>query len=90
MANSEVAESNRKGARRVKSPKSNSPAPTTLVSGSGSAPLSIPENEDASDAILQLKGHEAEVCDHTAPKPSTNPESIRSLFVLGTLFNTIS
>ncbi|KAI0003805.1 WD40 repeat-like protein [Russula compacta] len=57
----EVAESNRKGARRVKSPKSNSPAPTMLVSGSGLAPLSIPENEDASDAILQLKGHDAEV-----------------------------
>jgi hypothetical protein len=32
------------------------------------APSSAPENEDVSDSVVQLKGHEAEVCDHAAGK----------------------
>lgn len=59
-ANSDVAESNKKGAKRVKSPKSKSPAPAVPQS----APLSAPENEDLSETVVQLKGHDAEVCDH--------------------------
>ncbi|KAI0308326.1 WD40 repeat-like protein [Multifurca ochricompacta] len=59
----EVEEKNTDGAStlllRVKSPKS--PAPPIRVSGSGSAPASGPESEDTSDAVRQLKGHEAEV-----------------------------
>ncbi|KAH9996020.1 WD40-repeat-containing domain protein [Russula vinacea] len=52
-ANSEIVEPIKRGTRRVKSPKSKSPAPP---------PASTPfENEDARDAIIQLKGHEAEV-----------------------------
>ncbi|KAH9964195.1 WD40 repeat-like protein, partial [Russula dissimulans] len=56
VANSESAESSKKGAKRVKSPKSKSPVPAMA---STSAPA--PENEDPSDAIVQLKGHDAEV-----------------------------
>jgi hypothetical protein len=57
-ANSDAVESNKKGAKRVKSPKSKSPAPAVPQSASSSAP----ENEGVSDSIIQLKGHEAEVC----------------------------
>ncbi|KAI0295001.1 WD40-repeat-containing domain protein [Russula brevipes] len=57
VANSEVAELSKKTAKRVKSPKSKSPAPSMPPP----PPLSAPENEDPGDAILQLKGHEAEV-----------------------------
>ncbi|KAI9507804.1 WD40 repeat-like protein [Russula earlei] len=59
-ANSESAESSKKGPKRIKSPKSKSPAlPTPTVISA--APLTAPENEDLGDAIIQLKGHEAEV-----------------------------
>ena len=58
-ANSEAVDSNKKGAKRVKSPKSKSPAPALPQSASSSAP----ENEGVSDSVVQLKGHEAEVCD---------------------------
>jgi hypothetical protein len=57
-ANSETVEPSKRGARRVKSPKSKSPAPAIPTS----APLSALENEDARDTVVQLKGHEAEVC----------------------------
>ena len=57
-ANSEIVEPIKRGTRRVKSPKSKSPAPP---------PASTPfENEDARDAIIQLKGHEAEVREYAA------------------------
>lgn len=57
-ANSEIVEPSKRGTRRVKSPKSKSPAPP---------PASTPfENEDARDAIMQLKGHEAEVREYAA------------------------
>jgi hypothetical protein len=83
VANSESAESSKKGAKRVKSPKSKSPVPAMA---STSAPA--PENEDPSDAIVQLKGHDAEVCDHAALMPTTNAGLTRSLFALGTLLTT--
>ena len=57
-ANSETVESNKKGAKRVKSPKSKSPAPAVPEL----APPSAPENEGVNDTVIQLKGHEAEVC----------------------------
>jgi len=44
----------------VKSPKSKSPAPAVPPS----APSSAVENEDVSDSVVQLKGHEAEVRGH--------------------------
>jgi hypothetical protein len=84
-ANSEIIEPSKKGTRRVKSPKSKSPGPPT----SASVSLSALENEDARDAVVQLKGHEAEVCEHAALKPAANHKSIRSSFVLGTLLTTI-
>ena len=84
-ANGEGSEPNKKGAKRVKSPKSKSPAPAVPPS----APLSVVENEDVSDSIVQLKGHEAEVCGYVAVELTANSESIRSSFVLGTLTNTI-
>ena len=56
-ANSDAVDSNKKVAKRVKSPKSKSPAPAVPQSAS-----SAPENEGVSDSIIQLKGHEAEVC----------------------------
>jgi hypothetical protein len=84
-ANGEGSEPNKKGAKRVKSPKSKSPAPAVLPS----APSSAVENEDVSDSIVQLKGHEAEVRGHVAVKLAANLESIRSSFVLGTLLNII-
>jgi hypothetical protein len=67
-ANSEIVEASKKGARRVKSPKSKSPAPPISTSAS----VSALENEDARDAIVQLKGHEAEVCKHAALNPTAN------------------
>jgi hypothetical protein len=84
-ANSEVAESSKKAAKRVKSPKSKSPAPPMPPP----PPLSAPENEDPGDAILQLKGHEAEVCNYAPLRLATNLELIRSLCVRGTLLATI-
>ena len=84
-ANGEGFESNKKGAKRVKSPKSKSPAPAVPPS----APTSAVENEDISDSIVQLKGHEAEVRGHVAIKMTTKLSSTRSSFVLGTLPNII-
>ena len=57
-ANSEIVEPSKRVARRVKSPKSKSPAPAIPTS----TPLSALENEDTRDTVVQLKGHEAEVC----------------------------
>jgi hypothetical protein len=85
-ANNEVAESNKKGVKRVKSPKSKSPAPAPTMPQP--VPPSVPENEDTSDTIVQLKGHEAEVCGYVALKLATNLELNRSSFVLGTLLAT--
>jgi len=59
-ANSEIVEPSKRGSRRVKSPKSKSPAPPIPASAS----LSTLENDDTRDAVLQLKGHETEVCEH--------------------------
>jgi hypothetical protein len=84
-ANSEIVEPSKRGTRRVKSPKSKSPAPPIPAS----APLSALENEDVRDAIVQLKGHEAEVCGHVALTLAAHHELIRSSFVLGTLLTTI-
>jgi hypothetical protein len=82
-ANSEIVEPSKRGTRRVKSPKSKSPAPPIPAS----APF---ENEDARDTIIQLKGHEAEVREYAALKnPAAYHELIRSSFVLGTLPTTI-
>ena len=58
VANNEIVEASKRGARRVKSPKSKSPAPPIPAS----APLSALESEDVRDTVIQLKGHEAEVC----------------------------
>jgi hypothetical protein len=87
-ANSETVEPNKRASRRVRSPKSKSPAPP--IPASASAPTSLPaiENDDARDTVLQLKGHEAEVSEHGVLNPATNYESIRFSFVLGTLLNT--
>lgn len=60
-ANSETVEPSKRGSRRVKSPKSKSPAPPIPASVSASTSLSALENDDARDAVLQLKGHDAEV-----------------------------
>jgi len=87
VANSESTESSKKGAKRVKSPKSKSPAPPVPTMALTSAPA--PENEDPSDAIVQLKGHDAEVRDHAALMPATDVELTRSLSVLGTPLTTI-
>jgi hypothetical protein len=81
--NSESVDTSKKGAKRVKSPKSKSPAPM-----SASAPTSAPGNEDANDTVLQLTGHEAEVCDYGALNTATNQELVRFSFVLGTPFTT--
>jgi hypothetical protein len=87
--NSEAVEPSKRGSRRVKSPKSKSPAPPIPASAPASTSLSTLENDDARDAILQLKGHEAEVSEHGALNLAANFESIRSSFVLGTLLSTI-
>jgi hypothetical protein len=73
----------------VKSPKSKSPAPPIPALTPASTSLSTVENDDARDAILQLKGHEAEVSEHGALNPAADYELFRSSFVLGTLLNTI-
>jgi hypothetical protein len=88
VANGESSESNKKGAKRVKSPKSKSPAPAAPPPPQ-SVPSSAIENEDASDTVIQLKGHEAEVCGYVLLMLAANLESIRSSFVLGTLPNII-
>ncbi|KAH9965120.1 WD40-repeat-containing domain protein [Lactifluus volemus] len=56
-ANSENVDTSKKGAKRVKSPKSKSPASPMPVS----VTKSVPGNEDVNDTVLQLTGHEAEV-----------------------------
>lgn len=73
----------------MKSPKSKSPAPPIPASALASASLSALENDDARNAVIQLKAHEAEVCEHAELHPAANHELIRFLFVLGTLLNTI-
>jgi len=87
-ANSETVEPSKRGSRRVKSPKSKSPAPPIPASAPASTSLPALENDDARDTVLQLKGHEAEVSEHGVPNPVTNYESIRFSFVLGTPLNT--
>lgn len=64
VANIESVEPGKRVSRRVKSPKSKSPAPPIPVSASASTSLSTLENDDARDAVLQLKGHYAEVSEH--------------------------
>jgi hypothetical protein len=87
--NSETVEPSKRGSRRVKSPKSKSPAPPIPAPASASTSFLAPENDDAREVVLQLKGHEAEVSEHGALNPVTNCDSIRSSFVLGTPLNTI-
>jgi hypothetical protein len=82
--NSENADTSKKGAKRVKSPKSKSPAPPM----SESAPTSAVGNEDINDTVLQLMGHEAEVCNYGALNIATNQELVRFSFALGTPFTT--
>lgn len=86
-ANSETVEPTKRASRRVKSPKSKSPAPPILAPPASTS-LPAPENDDGRDTVLQLKGHDAEVGEHGVLNPPTNDESIRFSFVLGTLLNT--
>jgi hypothetical protein len=79
-ANSENADTSKKGAKHVKSPKSKSPAPPMSASAPG--------NEDVNDTVLQLEAHEAEVCDHAVLSQATNQEPVRFSFALGTPFTT--
>lgn len=66
--NSENVDTGKKGAKRVKSPKSKSPASPMPVS----VTTSIPGSEDVNDTVLQLTGHEAEVRDHSTLNSATN------------------